>query len=338
MRNGKIATLPSDIRNLLSFRMHEGQPNTSLLAWLNALPQVQERIRSHGKGETITKQNLSQWRLGGFREWSIHYDLERQATRLTEYSDELHQSVDASLLAGRMADLLAARYAALLNSWDGSPNPEFEDKLRLLRGLNRDLALLQKTQERSARQKVEDARQSEDDQKQELDKWKDKMLKPLMAKLDQSSLQGLYEVTMDKATAKRMAEFVINVRYNLRKKLGPVASRPTPSKPVKPRLPRRSHAKAGPTATADQSDQSTPSDPSDPSDPTDSEPIGNPQSEIRNPQCPVQSNPVKPSQSESLGLPDPPDAIEAIASPDQPGTADDSLHDPGSSNPHQNDK
>jgi hypothetical protein len=285
MRNGKIATLPSDIRNLLSFRMHEGQPNQSLLAWLNALPQVQERIRSHGKGETITKQNLSQWRLGGFREWSIHYDLERQATRLTEYSDELHQSVDASLLAGKMADLLAARYAALLNSWDGSPSPEFEDKLRLLRGLNRDLALLQKTQERSARQKVEDARQSEDDQKQELDKWKDKMLKPLMAKLDQSSLQGLYEVTMDKATAKRMAEFVINVRYNLRKKPGSVSSRPTPSKPVKPRLPRRSHAKAGPTATADQSDQpdpgptestspppSYPSDPSDPSDPRQTQP------------------------------------------------------------------
>jgi hypothetical protein len=303
MRNGKIATLPSDIRNLLSFRMHEGQPNQSLLAWLNALPQVQERIRNHGKSEIITKQNLSQWRLGGFREWSIHYDLERQATRLTEYSDELHQSVDASLLAGKMADLLAARYAALLNSWDGSPSPEFEDKLRLLRGLNRDLALLQKTQERSARQKVEDARQSEDDQKQELDKWKDKMLKPLMAKLDQSSLQGLYEVTMDKATAKRMAEFVINVRYNLRKKPGSVSSRPTPSKPVKPRLPRRSHAKAGPNATADQSD------PSDPSDPTDSAPIPNPQSAIRNPQSP--SNPVKPSQSESTALTNIPNPSEA---------------------------
>jgi hypothetical protein len=192
-----------------------------------------------------------------------------------------------------MADLLAARYAALLNSWDGSPNPEFEDKLRLLRGLNRDLALLQKTQERSARQKVEDARQSEDVQKQKLDQWKDKMLNPLMAKLDQSSLQGMYEVTMDKATAKRMAEFVINVRYDLRKKLGSVPSRPTPSKPVKPRLPRRSHAKAGPTATADQSDQSTPTDPSD------SAPIPNPQSEIRDPQCPVQSHPVALSQTRS---------------------------------------
>ncbi len=38
MRNGKIATLPSEIRNELSFRMHQGEPTKTLLAWLNALP------------------------------------------------------------------------------------------------------------------------------------------------------------------------------------------------------------------------------------------------------------------------------------------------------------
>ncbi len=38
MRNGKIATLPSDIRNELSFRMYQGKPTKTLLAWLNALP------------------------------------------------------------------------------------------------------------------------------------------------------------------------------------------------------------------------------------------------------------------------------------------------------------
>ena len=148
MRNGKIATLPSEIRNELSFRMHQGEPTKTLLAWLNALPEIKDRIHRHGKDESITKQNLSQWRQGGLREWCLHYDLCKNASRLSEYSDQMENSVDAPLLAGKMATLLAARYAALLNTWDGTPSPEIEDKLRLLRNLNRDLALLQKTLER----------------------------------------------------------------------------------------------------------------------------------------------------------------------------------------------
>ena len=45
MRNGKIATLPVEFRNELSFRMHQGQSTNNLLAWINALHEVQERIR-----------------------------------------------------------------------------------------------------------------------------------------------------------------------------------------------------------------------------------------------------------------------------------------------------
>ena len=45
MRNGKIATLPSDIRDALNLRMENGEQGEELLAWLNGLPQVKDRLK-----------------------------------------------------------------------------------------------------------------------------------------------------------------------------------------------------------------------------------------------------------------------------------------------------
>jgi hypothetical protein len=195
----------------------------------------------------------------------------------------MEDSVDAPLLAGKMAVLLAARYAALLNTWDDTPSPEIEDKLRLLCGLNRDLALLQKTLERSARQKIEDVRQNEEEDQRYNEKHKELMLRTLLAKMEQVGLEPLLELFTNKANAKRLAEYVAKVKFDLPLHKKPGASRkarraacqsPRPaqrgegkgeglkmrsqkpcrsissqarSKSVKPSLPRRGSAKAGQT-------------------------------------------------------------------------------------------
>jgi hypothetical protein len=225
MRNGKIATLPVEFRNELSFRMYQGEPTKTLLAWLNALPQIKDRIQREGKAESITKQNLSQWRQGGLREWSLHYELSKNASRMSEYCEQVENSADVPLLAGKMATLLAARYAALLNTWDGTPTPEFEGKLRLLRGLNRDLALLQKTLERSARQKIEDVRQNEEEDERNDEKRRKMLLRPLQARMEQAGLEPIFEILADKANAKRLAEYVAKVKYDLPLHKKPGASR-----------------------------------------------------------------------------------------------------------------
>src|ERR1700678_1224944 len=144
-RNGKIAHLSGTIRDELNQRLENGEEGATLLPWLNVLPEVQERLKDHFDGAPVSKQNLSEWRQGGFREWQIRQDLIEQASRLAESADDMDYCVEIPLLAGKLAAVLAARYAALLNSWDGEPDPKFEEKVRLLRGLNRDLALLQKT-------------------------------------------------------------------------------------------------------------------------------------------------------------------------------------------------
>ena len=67
-RNGKIARLPRLVREKLNERLERSEPGPQLLDWLNALPEVREILRRDFAGVPVSKQNLSQWRRGGFQE------------------------------------------------------------------------------------------------------------------------------------------------------------------------------------------------------------------------------------------------------------------------------
>ena len=68
-RNGKIARLPKEIREQLNQRLNDGRQGKELVVWLNSLPEVRAVLAALFEGKVINKQNLSQWRNGGFREW-----------------------------------------------------------------------------------------------------------------------------------------------------------------------------------------------------------------------------------------------------------------------------
>jgi hypothetical protein len=68
-RKGKIARLPKEIRDQLNHRLDDGRQGNELVVWLNSLPEVQTVLSKQFEGNAINKQNLSQWRLGGYREW-----------------------------------------------------------------------------------------------------------------------------------------------------------------------------------------------------------------------------------------------------------------------------
>jgi hypothetical protein len=291
MRNGKIATLPTSIRDELSLRMENGGKGKELLAWLNGLPEVQESIQAAFGGVPISKQNLSEWRQGGFREWHIHYDLTRQAHQLSEYANEIGEAVEAPLLAGRMAAILAARYAALLNPWDGGADPEFEKKLRLLRGLNRDIALLQKTLQQADRHEIEHNRHAEADHEEQAEKMKQVALTPLRARLERRSLEGMFELLVGRSEARRLADFVTSVKFDLprSKKARARLTGQTRSNRVKP----RQSGKGGLTGDPERAD-----------DP----PL--PEEARSGPSGQTQSNPVKPSQSENNGMTGKPESAE----------------------------
>jgi len=111
-----------------------------------------------------------------------------------------------------MAAMLAARYAALLNNWDGEPNPVFEEKVRLLRGLNRDLAMLQKTLIQSNRQKREQEKAQDEEDRLELEMEKERVLAPIRAKAESDAIAAAYG---GGEQGRMIGELLSRVKHNL---------------------------------------------------------------------------------------------------------------------------
>src|SRR5215475_4964078 len=72
-RIGKIARIPHSIREQLNLRLHDHQPHKTILPWLNSLPEVKAVLAADFDNRPITKQNLSEWKQGGFRDWLLQY-------------------------------------------------------------------------------------------------------------------------------------------------------------------------------------------------------------------------------------------------------------------------
>src|SRR5579863_7162867 len=70
------------------------------------------------------------------------------------------------------SQILAARYAALLNSWDGEITPEFEAKIKFLRGLSQDITRLQKSLHSAAQQNHDLKRLQKQDAAEDLESAK----------------------------------------------------------------------------------------------------------------------------------------------------------------------
>jgi hypothetical protein len=86
-RVGKIARLPGEIRTTLNHRLHNGALGKELVAWLNALPEVQAVLAERFAGRPITEDNISAWRGGGFQDWRLE---EERRVRLRELSASGH--------------------------------------------------------------------------------------------------------------------------------------------------------------------------------------------------------------------------------------------------------
>jgi hypothetical protein len=212
-RNGKIARLPDNVRDELNTRLDLGEDGPALLDWLNAEPEVQECLKNLFEGVPVSKQNLSEWRLGGYREWQLREEWIDHAYELDRNVFELGQRVEAPLLAGQLAAMLAARYAALINTWDGEPDPVFEQKLRLLRGLNRDIALLQRTLLQAGRHERENLEALEADHEKVNQRHKDRMSAPVLAKMEREAMA----ITMGgDENAWKMATVLTDAKYDLR--------------------------------------------------------------------------------------------------------------------------
>ena len=114
MRTGKIARLPNSIRHQLNLRLQDNQPAKSILLWLNNLPQFQSILKSHFDSRPVSKQNLSEWCHGGFRDWQVRQDALELFNSLETKSPG--QDPLPELTADKLQRWLVLQYAAAAKS------------------------------------------------------------------------------------------------------------------------------------------------------------------------------------------------------------------------------
>ena len=100
-RHGKIARLPQVVREELNLRLYNGQMGPQLLGWLNELPEVHAVLMQFFGGQAISKQNLSEWRHGGYEDWLRQQERDLRIDRVAEEGATLKRGEDdAALLDG----------------------------------------------------------------------------------------------------------------------------------------------------------------------------------------------------------------------------------------------
>ena len=77
---GKVARLPLAVRTELNRRLLQGEDAAKVLAWLNALPEVQNILLREFKGRPVGLSHLQLWKKSGFAEWATREKRERLAS------------------------------------------------------------------------------------------------------------------------------------------------------------------------------------------------------------------------------------------------------------------
>jgi hypothetical protein len=178
-RNGKIARLPRFVRDELNERLERSEESPQLLAWLNELPEVKEVVQDDFAGIPISKQNLSEWRQGGFEEWLARRELWEHAHNTMDFAEDLAGEGE-HVLADDVATVLAARYAALLAKWDGEVDEKFEAKTRAINRLCRSVVQLQRSMHRAAKDNEDYIRRLDADDEEAKEKQKQKLMEKIM--------------------------------------------------------------------------------------------------------------------------------------------------------------
>ncbi len=150
---GKIARLPSAIRDQVNERLDQTQNPDAILAWLNSHPDVQPFISDHFQGHPISKQNLSQYKTHSFRAWKLRRDAVDFSQTLSADRAGL-ESPDAETITDSLAQWLGIRYLALAQAAANTPARDPVAELKRLRQLSREILALRRSERLATRGKL----------------------------------------------------------------------------------------------------------------------------------------------------------------------------------------
>jgi hypothetical protein len=126
--NGKTARLPHALRDQLNRRLRNGEPANTILPWLNDLPEVKTLLAAEFHSRPINKQNLSEWKKRGFRDWLIR----QQALEFTqdlENADASSQPLPENF-SEKLSRWASLQYAAATRSFAADNSKTDWNRLR----------------------------------------------------------------------------------------------------------------------------------------------------------------------------------------------------------------
>jgi hypothetical protein len=150
-RVGKIARVPHLIREELNHRIENGELGIKLVPWLNALPEVQRIMAEQFGGRPISKQNLSEWKNGGYPDWVRNRDTQNELREMMEEARQLDQAGASKNggFVGYLGTFLVVELAEAIDNLHKTKNPA--DRLKIFRKLSRELSRLRTDHSRERR-------------------------------------------------------------------------------------------------------------------------------------------------------------------------------------------
>lgn len=131
-RQSKIGSLPAQVREELNGRLYDGQFESQILPWLNALPDVQRVIEEQWDRKPVDSQGLSTWRKSGYREWLAKRERAAEMKLLSSYALQMAQAAGTSVSEGAAA-IAGGRILELLEQARGEDLVDLSMALAKLR-------------------------------------------------------------------------------------------------------------------------------------------------------------------------------------------------------------
>jgi hypothetical protein len=149
--NGKIANLPSHIRDELNYRICDGDPGNELVEWLNSKPDVAEVVNKLFDGTPISEQNLSEWRKRGYQKWLAHRNFVDESNALSDNTGDIAAT---GIDPDKLLLTLTAAYAEAIQNWIITPGEQMLYKLAVYKNLTTGVLALQRAELQKVRLEI----------------------------------------------------------------------------------------------------------------------------------------------------------------------------------------
>ncbi len=153
-RQGKIARLPNHLRREVNQRLLDGQTAPVILAWLNDQPEAVKIWEAHFEGVPANAQNLSEWRLGGYKDWIADNEKAEALKTLTDFSISMAKANGGNIAKGAEAAIaghILGNLEALIHADEGSEEPD--DPIGRLQKLTDAVAKIRRNDQREEKDK-----------------------------------------------------------------------------------------------------------------------------------------------------------------------------------------